>query len=113
MPGSVCSLEGQNYISDCIILILLICRIFYYHQRKVCKRPNFWELKQRPLKIDMKEPASLDGTVVIAYQVKNTKQECNEGLAEETEKKVLLHRKRKMCVNELSCQNGVNEKTGL
>lgn len=61
----------------------------------------------------MKEPALLDGTVIIANQVKNTKQECNEGLAEETEKKVLLHRKRKMCVNEFSCQNGVNEKTGL
>lgn len=35
----------------------------------------------------MKEPALLDGTVIIANQVKNTKQECNEGLAEETEKK--------------------------
>lgn len=43
----------------------------------------------------MKEPALLDGTVIIAKQVKNTKQECNEGLAEEKEKKVLLQRKKK------------------
>lgn len=38
----------------------------------------------------MKEPALLDGTVIIANQVKNIKQECNEGLAEETEKKSLI-----------------------
>lgn len=55
----------------------------------------------------------LDGTVIMANQNKNIWQECSEGLAQETAKNALLHRKRKMSINELSCQNGVNEKTGL
>lgn len=55
----------------------------------------------------------LDGTVITANQNKNIRQECNEGLAQERAKNVLLHKKRKMSLSKLSHQNGVNEKTGL
>jgi len=61
----------------------------------------------------VKELALLAGTVITADQNKNIRQECNEGLEQETAKNVLLHRKRKMSRTELSCQRGVNEKTGL
>lgn len=55
----------------------------------------------------------LDGMIIMANQNKNIRQECNEGLAQETAKNALLHRKRKMFLNELFWQKGFNEKTGL
>lgn len=55
----------------------------------------------------------LDGMIITANQNKNIRQECNGDLAQETAKNALLHRKRKMFLDELSWQKGFNEKMGL